>query len=159
MSRPKKVFANKSERLEHKAELVLRRVVYDHGCWLFKGGTDAYGYGIISNSLAGGTRLAHRALYIATKGDPGSRVLDHLCRNPACVNPDHLDPTTVTENVMRGAGTRPNNHCKFGHEYTQENTKMAKVNGKYGTRYKRVCLTCNAKWQDDYWARRESVPD
>jgi hypothetical protein len=30
-------------------------------------------------------------------------VLDHLCRNPACVNPDHLEPVTNAENSRRGA--------------------------------------------------------
>jgi hypothetical protein len=29
--------------------------------------------------------------------------LDHLCRRPACVNPDHLDPVAHRVNVIRGA--------------------------------------------------------
>jgi len=47
------------------------------------------------------TYKAHRVAYAALIGDP-TTDLDHLCRNPACVNPDHLQPVTNRENLMRG---------------------------------------------------------
>jgi thiol-disulfide isomerase/thioredoxin len=39
--------------------------------------------------------------------DPGdTRHIDHLCRNRACLNPDHLEPVTIRENLLRGLGTK-----------------------------------------------------
>jgi hypothetical protein len=69
--------------------------------------------------------------------------LDHLCRNRCCVNPAHLEPVTRKVNlgrsplVGRGAGTAQTakTHCPQGHEYTPENTRIA--------RGKRYCKTCH----------------
>jgi hypothetical protein len=33
---------------------------------------------------------------------PNELEIDHVCRNPACVNPWHLEPVTHAENVRRG---------------------------------------------------------
>lgn len=58
------------------------------------------GYG---QAWANGTqRLAHRAVYELMVGPiPDGLQLDHLCRNRACVNPDHLEPVTSTESNRR----------------------------------------------------------
>lgn len=55
---------------------------------------------------------------------PEGSVLDHLCRNRRCVNPDHLDPVTVRENVRRGAGAALKTECKNGHPYTADNVRV-----------------------------------
>lgn len=51
--------------------------------------------------------------------------LDHLCRNRRCCRPDHLEPVTHKENVLRGMAPSAINarktHCKRGHEFTAEN--------------------------------------
>lgn len=66
-------------------------------CWEWTGNREA-GYGRIGN------RLAYRVMYERERGAvPHGLELDHLCRNRACVNPDHLEPVTRTVNVRRGA--------------------------------------------------------
>lgn len=79
-------------------------------------------------------------VYELFKGKIGDGlVLDHLCRNRVCVNPDHLEQVTIGENVRRsplhGVSGRAKTHCPSGHEYSGENLKRSKD----GTR---VCVTC-----------------
>jgi hypothetical protein len=46
---------------------------------------------------------AHRYFYEQHRGPiPDGLVIDHLCRVPACVNPEHLEATNQFENVRRG---------------------------------------------------------
>ena len=70
-------------------------------CWLWT----AYlykGYGRF-NGGQGRIVEAHRFAYELAKGAiPSGLVLDHLCRVTSCVNPDHLEPVTIAENVDRG---------------------------------------------------------
>src|SRR3954469_283860 len=48
------------------------------------------------------TRLAYRLAYLERNGDIDLNLeLDHLCRNPICVNPGHLDPVAGVENIRR----------------------------------------------------------
>ena len=87
-------------------------------CWRWMGAVDTKGYG----RCFGSAWLAHRVVYTVEKGHPPEdRVLDHLCRNRWCVNPDHLEPVTMRENcVVRtdlsvsGINLRKT-HCKNGH--------------------------------------------
>ena len=37
---------------------------------------------------------------------PDGLHLDHLCRVPACVNPEHLEPVTLAENNRRAAAVK-----------------------------------------------------
>lgn len=83
---------------------VAGHVVAESGCWLWQGATDAKGYGRLERD---GHYLAHRWYYEQRHG-PGSAgaQLDHRCRVPSCVNPDHLEPVTGTENVRRGRSAK-----------------------------------------------------
>lgn len=73
----------------------------DSGCWEWQLAVNKIGYGIIG--VNGGSKFAHRMSYLSIKGPiPEGLELDHLCCNKRCVNPDHLEPVTRSENVRRG---------------------------------------------------------
>lgn len=98
----------------------------EDGCWEWIAGRQGTGYGLFHISK-GESALAHRFSFEFHVGPiPEGLVIDHLCRNRLCVNPDHLEPVTDEENRRRGAGYGIQNgmrdHCKHGHEYTPENT-------------------------------------
>lgn len=95
------------------------------GCWEWTAARTREGYGRFG--LHGRRRQAHRVVYQWLVGPvPDGMVLDHLCRNRACVRPDHLEPVTDKVNVLRGEGPAPRNasktHCLAGHPYDEENT-------------------------------------
>lgn len=106
------------------------------GCWLWLASV-SQGYGVIK--IGGRYHRAHRVAYGMFRGPvPDGLVIDHLCRNTFCVNPDHLEPVTIGENVRRGFSSRQTakvTHCAHGHEYTPANTM------EYGGR--RFCRACN----------------
>src|SRR3990167_8685819 len=76
-------------------------------CWLWKGHCNSetgYGYFRYNN----GQRVAPRFAYMALIGPiPPGAILDHLCREPSCVNPIHLEPTDHRTNINRGIGVAP----------------------------------------------------
>ena len=68
------------------------------------------GYGRVAVRTAEGKTemgLAHRWMYERAVGPiPAGYVIDHLCCNPSCVNPAHLEVVTQAENVHRGRATK-----------------------------------------------------
>jgi len=108
------------------------------GCWEWMGTILATGYGqfVIKRKPF----MAHRVSYEMLIGPIGEGLyIDHLCRNPRCVNPSHLEPVTPRENVMRGetivARFAKKTHCPKGHPYDAENTYRIKTGG-------RACRAC-----------------
>jgi len=73
-------------------------------CWIWKGSMQRSGYGHIHVSEKPKRfASAHRVAWeLCGRVIPPGMVLDHLCRTPACVNPDHLEPVTQRENALRG---------------------------------------------------------
>lgn len=70
-------------------------------CWTWQLWVKNTGYGEVK--VRGKRRLAHRVVYEQHRGAiPAGLELDHLCRNPNCVNPDHLEPVTHATNIQRG---------------------------------------------------------
>lgn len=82
-------------------------------CWEWRGPKTVAGYGMftIGRSAPGQnpkTAPAHRFAYELLTGqaiDQGLE-LDHLCANPSCVRPSHLEPVTHAENVRRSQERR-----------------------------------------------------
>lgn len=106
--------------------------IANSGCWTWTACKNKFGYG----SFNDGTRTpigAHRWSYVFLKGPiPKGKVLDHLCRNPSCVNPSHLEAVFQTENVRRGKRCQPGWKCPKGHQ-----KDGVKSNSK------KYCLICN----------------
>lgn len=139
MSRKTLVKRRKTKTLEERFWAKVDRRGEDE-CWNWMAGK-SYGYGMFG--LASGKMTqAHRVAWKLLVGKiPKRRELDHLCRNRACVNPNHLEPVTRSVNLRRsplvGRWRKRITHCPRGHEYTAENT--------YTNRGKRRCLTCYPK--------------
>lgn len=109
-------------------------------CWEWTSGRTAAGYGRFYLAKRKPV-YAHRYTWELLRGSiPDGLQIDHLCRNRACCNPDHLEPVTNRENGLRGVGAAAVNarktHCKHGHEFTPENT----YEGPRG----RQCRRCRA---------------
>lgn len=91
--------------------------------------------------------VVSRDWYVENFGPlPEGWTVDHLCRQCACVNLDHLEAVTQAENVRRTveAGThvslrrKAQTHCNRGHEFTEENTRWKKCGeGRYCKQCKR----------------------
>lgn len=77
------------------------------GCWHWTGTVAASGYGLTRVASQTNPIGAHRLLYELLVGaiPPGMQI-DHLCRVPNCVNPDHLEPVTPQVNAQRWAAQR-----------------------------------------------------
>jgi hypothetical protein len=116
------------------------------GCWLWLGTIQVGGYGRL-DTKAFGPRMAHRIMYELVHGPiPGGLQLDHLCRNRGCVNPDHLEPVTPRENLMRSPLTRARQnadktHCNRGHEFNDSNTRLSPA----GTKVCRPCMKMHSR--------------
>lgn len=115
------------------------------GCFVWTGAVDKKGYGRIGMQ-GKSSKLAHRISYQHFVGEiPQGLELDHLCRNPSCINPNHLEAVTRKVNTDRGLCAETHKkrfaamtHCKRGHEFTVENTYIAtKRNRQF-----RNCKTC-----------------
>lgn len=121
-------------------ERLLSRISVDSstGCWNWMGMSLPAGYGRIHTGIAGTTyhsALVHRVMYAHEHGCvPLGLVIDHLCCNPKCVNPDHLEAVTNGENILRGIY---GHSCRRGHPHTAENGHYQR---KYPTHWD--CLAC-----------------
>lgn len=93
-------------------ERALAKTVRLDGCWKWTGYHDPKGYGRLRDET--GNHAAYRLVYEALVGPiPQGNVLDHMCHNPACVNPEHLRPVTNQENVQNFT-TRVRSHNTSG---------------------------------------------
>lgn len=98
------------------------KVEKSEACWTWTGAKDPSGYGRVNKGGNGGRALlAHRVAYELVRGPiPDGLPLDHLCRNPSCVRPDHLEAVPMKVNSLRGNHPRyavyKTNICLRGHD-------------------------------------------
>jgi hypothetical protein len=119
------------------------RVSKTESCWLWTGAVDSRGYGKLALTTA------HRWFYMRLTGPILEGLqLDHTCRVPACVNPDHLEPVTQAENIRRRAAALT--HCKAGHEYAAGNERIRPGGA-------RACRACDRATARRFRDRRRAV--
>jgi hypothetical protein len=140
-------FAGKQEffnRVNKHGPILIKRL---GRCWLWLRSTDNQGYGRLGY---GGLRgyMAHRLSYEFIAGKiPNTLELDHLCRNPLCVRPSHLEPVTHAENLKRAGKFMRRTHCRRGHALTPDNL----VKYLLEVKKERRCRVCSnmvqRRWQ------------
>ncbi len=105
----------------------------EDGCWVWMGSKNKRGYGkfgLLSRhnpTKRGITIKAHHFLYEIMCG-PIQNELDHLCRNPSCVNPRHLEDVTRIENLRRAGMADGFSECQHRNDskaiyYSQGNLR------------------------------------
>lgn len=115
-------FASAEEKLDHYS------VEVEGGCLDWVGTASGHGYGKIS--VQGEARYAHRVAYEAYRGQiPPGMVVNHICQRRSCVNPDHLEVITQTENKQFMAAHRPSRGAYF-HNASGLWSSSAQVFGK-----------------------------
>lgn len=124
-------------------------VITESGCWEWAGCLGWRGYGRIRYN--GRMQQAHRISYEHSVSPiPEGMHVDHICRNPRCVNWHHLRLVTPRQNVLENsAGLAAANviktQCLHGHLYTEENTYTGT---RPDGRIYRQCRACGrAKWR------------
>jgi hypothetical protein len=106
------------------------------------GSRTAGGYGQVSLPGSGPLVRAHRVVYLAERGPIGHGLsLDHLCSNPPCCRPDHLEPVSHRTNVLRSTAPTADHarrtHCPAGHPLSGDNLAASEAR-----RGRRKCLAC-----------------
>ena len=140
------------------SKLVRRTVRTDKGCLEWTGSNNGSGYGEVR--VGGRKHYAHRLAYEAKVGPiADGQVIDHLCRNRACINPLHLEATTHSVNIRRGLrggsiaedGTFRCKSCGSSEFYSVRSPRSCGGETKQ-------CAPCGRKSAAAYTARnRESV--
>jgi len=109
-----------------RGRILANILITDSDCWEWQGARHQEGYGhiYIPGTKPSVYRSTHRVLYEIEKGPiPDGLFLDHLCRNPPCCNPDHLEPVTPRENSLRGQNSNILLHlagvCSNGHSLSE----------------------------------------
>ncbi len=143
---------NARPRAKSLIEAALRDVpMGGPGCWEPERAVTGLGYHRIR--YKGKVYGLHRLTWELVNGPiPEGLEIDHLCRNPSCVRPSHLEPVTHRVNQERGFGAPSLNakrtHCVRGHALSGDNLRKADIEKKGHRR----CRICADAWQKYYRA-------
>jgi HNH endonuclease len=145
------------------------------GCWIWTGavgqgkGDLSYGQIWMNGKLRRAPRVSHE-LFVGPI--PDGATIDHLCRTPLCVNPNHLEAVSVRENILRGESPTALNarktECKRGHALLGANVLIEKK-GRWCRECRRASDRRRRKFNEAYrskrriaqreaWRRIHSVP-
>lgn len=130
-------------------------------CWEPRA-TTANGYGLSPDRVE---QYAHRYVWKTLIGPiPDGREMDHLCRNRACCNPDHLEPVIHAENIhrspihimsrisaRRNARRIPRPFCRRGHPMSGDNLRVLSSGG-------RVCKACDRRRHAERREQMRTLP-
>ncbi len=124
-----------------------KTITMPNGCWLWTASCAGSCGSFIDNYVLW---HAHRWSYNHFIGGiPDGFVVHHKCRERFCVNPYHLE--AMSHGDHQTLHNRDRTHCKHGHEFTHENTKIY----EYGGQKARYCITC----RDSHSLRHRSIPE
>lgn len=117
-------------------------------CWLIDTWQNSAGYPYLHHD--GRDQPAHRVVYaLLTGADLTGLDLDHVCRNVACVNPDHEEPVTHAEN-MRRLSLAQTSCRRAGHDWSIPTNVRVRSNGR------RCCAECDRIDMRRRYAERKS---
>lgn len=140
-------------------EAVWERIDWDEDepdrCWEWQRLKNPKGYGLLSWTRPGQSRIAHRFVYEQMVGPvPPGKVVRHTCDNPPCCNPSHLVLGTKGDNqqdmVERGRSKARHwgqgGFCVNGHPWDTNE----RIVGRH-----RICRACKT---NDQRQRRQRTP-
>jgi hypothetical protein len=83
---------------DHLGFLLWSRVRHDGDCWIWEGCVNSGGYGSVFFERE--RWMTHRLAFASCYGWLPPRPLEvaHVCETRACINPDHLEAQTQSEN-------------------------------------------------------------
>ena len=142
--------------------LLSKIAINDNGCWVVSlkmkkcKGKETYPVFTINKT----EYLAHRVSFSIFKNLSNLLVVDHICRNKSCINPDHLRQVTMVVNALENsvsimALNKLKTHGNCGHEFTKENTILMK-NSQGRKTIVRKCRICENTQQRRKYLRRKT---
>lgn len=113
-----------AHNLPAERKLIEGSVEDESGCRIWVRGLTRGGYGVVS--IRNKAHYVHRLAYETFVGPiPEGLVIDHLCRNRACVRPDHLEVVTYQVNLNRGSKSRGPTVSSVNHPPTERSASEA----------------------------------
>lgn len=122
------------------------KIDFTEDCWIWQASLDSKGYAQFT--YKGKNKRGHRVAFELMKGGLiGGMDLDHLCRNRACVKPEHLEQVTRSTNLRRGElWQSKKTHCPKGHSYDYIDNRGA-----------RRCKPCLKELAHQNYLKRKAV--